>query len=111
MDDEYVTMREAQEILGVSNFTIWQMVKDGRLAAYQSGTDRRKKLVRRSDLAALKEPKPIPGLDQKKAVACCNHATAGTLSGGSQATGEQDKSTRRHPCADTAHQRRRRSQP
>ncbi len=37
----YVSMREAEEILGVSNFTIWQMVRDGRRPAYQSETDRR----------------------------------------------------------------------
>ena len=69
MGDEFVSMREAQEILGVSNFTMWQMVKDGRLTAYQSGTDRRKKLVRRSDLEALKAPKPLQTEDAKKAVA------------------------------------------
>lgn len=57
--EEYVTMREAQEILGVSNFTIWKMVKDGRLVTYQSGVDRRRKLVKRSDLEALMEVKPI----------------------------------------------------
>ena len=59
MDDEYVTMREAQEILGVSNFTIWQMVKDGRLPAFRSSVDRRKKLIRRGDLDALRAPTPI----------------------------------------------------
>jgi len=59
VDGEYVTMREAQEILGVSNFTMWQLVKRGEIAAYQSGTDKRKKLVRRADLEALRTPKPI----------------------------------------------------
>lgn len=59
MDGEYVTMREAQEILGVSNFTMWQLVKRGELIAYQSGADRRKKLVRRADLEALRAPRPI----------------------------------------------------
>ena len=59
MDDEYVTMREAQEILGVSNFTIWQMVRDGRLPAYRSEVDRRKKLIRRADLDALRPPRPL----------------------------------------------------
>lgn len=65
MDVEFVTMREAQEILGVSNFTMWQLVKRGELAAYQSATDRRKKLVRRSDLDALRAPKPIIDEDKK----------------------------------------------
>ncbi|MDP9358506.1 MAG: helix-turn-helix domain-containing protein [Chloroflexota bacterium] len=64
--DEFVSMREAQEILGVSNFTIWRMVRDGELAAYQSRTDRRKKLVRRSDLEALRQPEPITTERTKK---------------------------------------------
>lgn len=55
----YVSMREAEEILGVSNFTIWQMVRDGRRPAYQSETDRRKKLIRRTGLEELKQPKLI----------------------------------------------------
>jgi excisionase family DNA binding protein len=59
MSEEFVTMREAQEILGVSNFTIWQMVKDGRLPTFRSEVDRRKKLIRRSDLDAMLAPKPI----------------------------------------------------
>ena len=59
MAEEFVTMREAQEILGVSNFTVWQMVRDGRLQAFRSGVDRRKKLIRRADLDALMAPKPM----------------------------------------------------
>ncbi len=71
MEDEYVTMREAQEILGVSNFTMWQLVKSGELTAYQSATDRRKKLIRRGDLEALRAPRAIApaGSEQKKAAA------------------------------------------
>ncbi len=65
-DGEFVSMREAQEILGVSNFTIWRMVSNGELAAYQSRTDRRKKLVRRSDLEALRQPEPLTVDDAKK---------------------------------------------
>jgi excisionase family DNA binding protein len=61
VDDEYVTMREAQEILGVSNFTMWQLVKRGELTAYQSATDRRKKLIRRADLDTLRTPQAITG--------------------------------------------------
>ena len=69
MGDEYVTMREAQEILGVSNFTMWQLVKRGELTAYQSATDRRKKLVCRADLDALRTPRQIEPIesDAKKA--------------------------------------------
>ena len=58
-EDEYVTMTEAQEILGVSRFKIWQLVKDGRLPTFQSELDRRQKLIRRSDLDALREPRRL----------------------------------------------------
>jgi excisionase family DNA binding protein len=63
--EEFVTMSEAQEMLGVSNFTIWRMVKDGRLTAYPSQIDRRKKLIRRSDIEALRFPDMSDG-DAKK---------------------------------------------
>lgn len=68
MSDEFVTMGEAQEILGVSKFTVWRLVKDGKLTAYQSEVDRREKLVRRKDLEALRRPKPLP-VSSEKAVA------------------------------------------
>lgn len=61
-------MGEAQEILGVSKFTVWRLVKDGKLTAYQSEVDRREKLVRRKDLEALRRPKPLP-VSSEKAVA------------------------------------------
>jgi excisionase family DNA binding protein len=57
--DEYVTMTEAQEILGVSRFKIWQLVKDGRLPTFQSELDRRQKLIRRADLDALRKPRRL----------------------------------------------------
>ena len=59
-DDEYVTMTEAQEILGVSRFKIWQLVKEGRLQTFRSELDRRQKLIRRADLEALRRPRPTP---------------------------------------------------
>ncbi len=68
MEPEHVSMREAREMLGVSNFTIWQMVKDGRLPAYESRTDRRKKLIRVADIRALMEP-GSPVAEAKKAAA------------------------------------------
>ena len=69
MADEFVTMREAQDILGVSNFTVWQMVKDGRLRAFRSEVDRRKKLIRRADLEALMAPKSGQGSQSEKTAA------------------------------------------
>ena len=68
-DETFVTMREAQDVLGVSSFTIWRMVRDGELTAYQSRTDRRKKLIRRADLEALKRPMPIAPNRAKKVAA------------------------------------------
>ena len=59
MDAEFVTMREAQEELGVSNYTIWRMVREGELTAYQSLLDRRRKMIRRADLDKLRELRPI----------------------------------------------------
>jgi excisionase family DNA binding protein len=55
---EYMTMREAQAALGVSNHTIWRMVKDGRLTVYTTDIDRRKKLVKRADVERLKKVRP-----------------------------------------------------
>ncbi len=66
MDAEFVTMREAQEELGVSNYTIWRMVRDGELTAYQSSLDRRRKMIRRADLDRLRELRPI---DRRKKAA------------------------------------------
>jgi excisionase family DNA binding protein len=63
--DGFVTMREAQELLGVSKFTIWQMVKDGRLTAYQVPTDRRRKWVRLDEVEALKRPQRIERPSEK----------------------------------------------
>lgn len=62
-------MHEAQDILGVSKFTMWRLVKDGKLTAYQSEVDRREKLIRRADLAALRQPKPMPAQIMEKAIA------------------------------------------
>ena len=53
MKNDFVTMKQAQEILGVSNYTIWKMAKEGRIKTYRSNIDRRQKLVRRSDLERL----------------------------------------------------------
>lgn len=69
MDDEFVTMKEAQELLGVSNYTIWKMVKEGRLKAYRSGIDRRRKLIRRSDLDRMLRVEPFEDTPEGKAAA------------------------------------------
>ncbi len=58
-ENEFVTMAEARVILGVSNYTIWRMVRDGELTAYQSAADRRRKMIRRADLDSLRELRPV----------------------------------------------------
>lgn len=67
MDDVFVTMREAAEILGVSNQKIWRLVRDGDLTAYANPRDRRYKLIRRTDLDALMEVRPLDGRRKKPA--------------------------------------------
>ncbi len=69
MEEQFVTMREAQEILNVSNYTMWKMVKEGRVPAYQSQVDRRRKLIRRSDLDTIKEARPIKETESPKRAA------------------------------------------
>jgi excisionase family DNA binding protein len=49
-----VTMKEAAQLLGVSNAKLWRMVRDGVLLAYQNPLDRREKLIRRADIDHLR---------------------------------------------------------
>lgn len=55
--DEFLTLGEAQDRLGVSRFKITQLVKEGKLTVYRSDLDRREKLVKVSELDALTKPK------------------------------------------------------
>jgi len=66
--DDFVTIQQAAKLLGVHRITVWRLVRDGRLQAYQSPINRRVKLVKRADLTALMTPQPIDG-DEKKAAA------------------------------------------
>lgn len=56
MENEFVTMAEAAEMLGVSKATMWRRVKSGEIEAFESQQDRRRKLVRRADIEALSAP-------------------------------------------------------
>ncbi len=69
MESEYLGLREAAELLGVSRFTIWRLIRDGELPAYQSQVDRRQKLVKRSDVEALMQPLPLPASEHAKKAA------------------------------------------
>ena len=57
--DDFVTMQQAAALMGVSRWTLWRLVKEGRLPSYQSEINRRVKLVKRADVEALMTPKPI----------------------------------------------------
>ena len=50
-----MTLTEAAELLGVSRFKISRLIRDGELRAFVSPLDRRQRLVRRSDVEALKQ--------------------------------------------------------
>lgn len=68
--DQFLSMAEARELLGVSKPTMWRMVRDGRLTAYGTPADRRRRFVRRADVEALKTLRPIePEAQTEKATA------------------------------------------
>ena len=65
--DEYLTVQEAAELMGVSRFTIWRRIRDGALPAYRAGVDRRTRLVKRADVEALMTPQPDQAGEGKEA--------------------------------------------
>lgn len=56
MENEFMTMAEAADALGISNATIWRRVKSGEIEAFESQLDRRRKLIRRSDIEQMLAP-------------------------------------------------------
>ncbi len=52
---EMLTVQEAAEYLGVSRFKLARLIRDGELVTYTTPLDRRQRLLRLSDLDALKE--------------------------------------------------------
>jgi excisionase family DNA binding protein len=67
--DDFVTMQQAADMMGVSYWTVYRLVKAGKLQAYQLPSNRRLRLVKRADLAALMTPTPIADDEQGKAAA------------------------------------------
>jgi Lhr-like helicase len=55
MADEYITLTQAREILGVSKVKIARMVRDGDLVTIPDKRDARVKLVKKSDVEQLAE--------------------------------------------------------
>lgn len=59
-DEEYVTVREAGEMLGVSKVKMAQLLRDGVLTAQDSVLDKRVKLIKREDVERIaKTLRPI----------------------------------------------------
>jgi len=62
MGDEFFTLKEAAERLGVSRATLWRRIRGGDIAVFQSQQDRRERLVRREEIDAMMRPVEInPG--------------------------------------------------
>jgi excisionase family DNA binding protein len=64
---EYLTVQEAAELMGVSRFTVWRRIRAGELPVYQSGVDRRARLVKRTDVEALMRPHAVEDVEKKAA--------------------------------------------
>ena len=60
MATEYLALKEAAAYLGVSRLKMWRMVKQGTLSVYSDPLDRRKRLVKKDDIEALKHPRAMP---------------------------------------------------
>ena len=67
MPNEYLTLNEAAEELGVSRVTLWRRAQKGQVDLYQSEQDQRIRLVKRSDIERMKQPVKID--PSKKAAA------------------------------------------
>lgn len=64
---DYLTVAQARDLLGVSKYTMTQLIEDGVLASEPNPFDKRSKLVRRLDILALKAK--MPKAPPKKAAA------------------------------------------
>lgn len=59
MEKEYLTLNEAAEYAGISRATLWRRMRAGELQTYQAAQDRRIRLVKRAEVDALMQPRPI----------------------------------------------------
>lgn len=57
MPEEFMSMTEAREYLGISKTKIWRLVKEGAIKTYEDPLDKRKHLVRLRDVEKLKQPR------------------------------------------------------
>ncbi len=58
--EDYVTLKEAADILGITRQHMRRLALALNLEAFTDIRDRRIKLFRRSDVEALRRPRPIP---------------------------------------------------
>lgn len=59
MAEEYISLKEAGDILKVSRTKIWSLIREGVLKTYEDPLDKRKTLVVRSDVLKLKQPRAV----------------------------------------------------
>lgn len=55
---DYLTMKQAQEKLGVSKATMNRLTRSGELATFEDPRNKRVKLVKVEDVEALSKPRP-----------------------------------------------------
>jgi excisionase family DNA binding protein len=65
MGEEFLTVRDAAERLGLHRATVARHINSGKILAYV-GVDRRRKLVRREDIDRLMVPTPITNTGEKE---------------------------------------------
>ena len=65
--DDFVSISEAARIVGVTRNVIYRLIAEGTLRPYASPLNRRVKLVKRAELAALMTPKPVEEAEGKAA--------------------------------------------
>ena len=54
--DDYLTLTQAARLLGVSRWTLYRRIDEGALTVYASPSNRRVRLVKRSDVERLRKP-------------------------------------------------------
>jgi hypothetical protein len=68
-EDEFMTLGEATDLLGVSKFKMQSLVKQGMLRTFSNPLDLRERLVRREDVEALRRPRVMEVIEEGKAAA------------------------------------------
>ncbi len=56
MDGELMTRKAAATVLGIHPESLGRKIRTGEVPAYTIGSDRRRRYVRRDDIARLSEP-------------------------------------------------------